>query len=88
MQGHNIVADGWAGASNPHPDPTPINRASKCLLAHLLTHVQGPMDQRTDQQTDGQTKALIEMSVRNKKVKFDRRTDKLTDGQMDGQNGL
>ena len=21
-RGHNIVADGWAGASNPHPHPT------------------------------------------------------------------
>ena len=23
-RGHNIVADGWAGASNPQPHPTPI----------------------------------------------------------------
>ena len=22
-RGHNIVADGWAGASNPHPHPNP-----------------------------------------------------------------
>ena len=22
-RGHNIVADGWAGAANPHPHPTP-----------------------------------------------------------------
>ena len=22
-RGHNIVADGWAGASNPYPPPTP-----------------------------------------------------------------
>ena len=22
-RGHNIVADGWAGASNPHPHPMP-----------------------------------------------------------------
>ena len=22
-RGHNIVADGWAGASNPHPHPDP-----------------------------------------------------------------
>ena len=24
MGGHNIVADGWAGAANPHPHPTPL----------------------------------------------------------------
>ena len=23
-RGHNIVADGWAGAANPQPYPTPI----------------------------------------------------------------
>ena len=33
-QGHNIVANGWAGASNPlpHPNPTPNHSC------HELTH--------------------------------------------------
>ena len=35
-RGHNIVADGWAGASNPqpHPNPTPNH------LYHNITHPQ------------------------------------------------
>ena len=24
-RGHNIVADGWAGASNPHQHPNPLH---------------------------------------------------------------
>ena len=28
-QGHNIVADGWAGASNPHPHPNPHPHTQK-----------------------------------------------------------
>ena len=24
-RGHNIVADGWAGASNPQPHPKPLS---------------------------------------------------------------
>ena len=31
MQGHKIVADGWAGACNPHPHPRPP-------LTHTLAH--------------------------------------------------
>ena len=38
--GYNIVADGWAGASNPHPHPSP--NAEK---------LQKPMDQRMDGQS-------------------------------------
>ena len=68
MQGHNIVADGWAGAANPHPNPTPHSiplptqtpskKASKTLvfpLFHLCTQMEGWMDGRTDRQMDGQT---------------------------------
>ena len=51
-QGHNIVADGWAGASNPHPHPTPIHKKHlKCSLSHFST-TDRRTDQRTDQRTD------------------------------------
>ena len=45
-RGHNIVADGWAGAANPHPHPTPhptplptqthTQKASKTLIFTLF----------------------------------------------------
>ena len=45
-RGHNIVADGWAGATNPHPHPTPhptplptqthTQKASKTLVFPLF----------------------------------------------------
>ena len=50
-RGHNIVADRWAGASNPHPLPNPpltlkhIQKESKTLISNLIT--------MTDQRTDG-----------------------------------
>ena len=53
MRGHNIVADGWAGTSNPHPLPNPppklkrIQKVSKTLIFNSIT--------MTDQWTDGQT---------------------------------
>ena len=40
-RGHNIVADGWARASNPHPHPNPPNtlkhtqKESKTLISHF-----------------------------------------------------
>ena len=68
-RGHNIVADGWAGASNSHPHLTPIphtqtQKASKTLVFSLidsLTQTDGP----TDGPTDGRTKPLVEVRVRN-----------------------
>ena len=61
-QGHNIVADGWAGASNPQPNPNPHpshtnihKKYPKRLFFHFLTQSlridqrsNGPMDQRMD----------------------------------------
>ena len=63
-RGHNIVADGWAGAANlqphprPHPTPFPTQthtrRASKTLVFPLFDSIitdrrtDEPMDQRTD----------------------------------------
>ena len=61
MRGHIIVADGWAGASNPHPHPTPhqtpllsqthLQKASRTLVFPLfdsITSTDGPRDGRTD----------------------------------------
>ena len=68
-RGHNIVADGWAGASNPqlHPMPPPPTYipkiAPKTLVFHFSTRAL-----RTDGRTDGRT---------------DRRTDGPTDGRTD-----
>ena len=62
---HEIVADGWAGASNPNPHPkSPTHMHKKHLkrsFPHFFTHVHGP----TDRPTDGRTKPLIELRVRN-----------------------
>ena len=81
-RGHNIVADGWTGAANPHPHPTPhptplptqthTQKASKTLVFPLFDSCS-----RTDQWTNGptdrrmdrRTKHLIELRVRNKKGK-------------------
>ena len=66
-RGHNIVADGWAGASNPHPHPNQgptlkrAQKVSKTLVFNSITMT----DQRTDGPTDGRTKPLIELRVRN-----------------------
>ena len=74
MRGHNIVADGWAGASNPHPHPKPHppthkHTIKKYLNARFPTFQlddhDGPMDGPMDGQTDGRTKPLLELRVRN-----------------------
>ena len=63
-RGHNIVADGWAGAAKPHPHsrthPTPFptqthtRKASKTLVFPLFDS-WSRTDQRTDGRTDGQS---------------------------------
>ena len=50
MRGHNIVAVGWARASNPHLHLNPP-------LKHTLNDYNGPTDRRT--------KPFIELCVRN-----------------------
>ena len=67
MRAHNIVADGWAGASNPHPYPNPpsilkhIQKVSKTLVFPCFNSMttdrrtDGPTDGRTDGRTDGQS---------------------------------
>ena len=68
-RGHNIVADGWAGAANPHPHPTPLpkqiiaQKASKTLVFPLFD--SNVTDKWMDRQTDGRTKPLIVLRVRN-----------------------
>jgi len=69
-RGHNIVADGWAGASNPHPHPNPsptlkhTQKVSKTLVFPLFNSMT-MTDKRTNGRTDGRTKPLIELRVRN-----------------------
>ena len=54
-RGHNIVADAWAGASDPHPHPNPFptlkhtQKVSKTLVFLLFNSMT------TDQRTDGRT---------------------------------
>ena len=60
-RGHNIVADGWAGAANPHPHPMPYptlfptqthtQKASKTLVCPLFDS-WSRTDRRTDRRTD------------------------------------
>ena len=62
MRGHNIVADGWAGSSNPHPHPNPpptfkpAQEVPKLLIFSLLNSMAP--DGSTDQWTDRWTKPL------------------------------
>ena len=62
-RGHNIVADGWAGASNPHPYPIPLPTLThtKSIKNARFPTFQLDDPGRTDGRTDGPT---------------DRRTDK------------
>ena len=76
-RGHNIVADGWAGASNPQPHPNHTPNPSR---THLQTNKQYQLQNHKyaffafltrawqlerDQRTNGRTKPLIELRVRN-----------------------
>ena len=50
-RGLDIVADGWAGASNPHPHPT-HKKYLKRLFSHNSTRVHEPTDRWTNGRTD------------------------------------
>ena len=75
-RGHNIVVDGWAGASDPGPHPNShlthkhSHKVSKMLVFSTfgLDHYEWT-DQwtngRTDRRMEGQTKPFIELRVRN-----------------------
>ena len=72
--GHNIVADGWAGANNPHSHPPPPNThthtqrhpipSCSIINAHFCTfnsrETHGPMDGLTDGPTDGPMDQLMD----------------------------
>ena len=64
-QGNNIVADGWAGASNPdpHPHPHPTHKNNKKLSRMLIFPLFYSVI--TDQGTDGQMKPHEQLRVRN-----------------------
>ena len=55
-RGHNIIADGWAGASNPNPYPkSPTHmqkKVSKQSFPHFSTCVHGRTNRRTNQRMD------------------------------------
>ena len=57
-RGHNIVADGWAGASKPHPHPKApptlkhTQKVSKMLVFNSITMTDQRTDRRTDRRTD------------------------------------
>ena len=65
-RGHNIVADGWAGAANshphqmPHPTPLPTQTHTKKAPAMLVFSLFDSCSL-----TDGRTEPLIELRVRN-----------------------
>ena len=68
-RGHNIVADGWAGASNLHPHPKPQtllhihkhNKYPKRSFFHFST--RSPLHNYG--RIDGRTKPLIELHICN-----------------------
>ena len=76
-RGHNIVADGWAGASYPYPHPNlplTLKHTQKVSLTLVFPHfnsmttdqrTNGPTDQQIDGRTDGRTKPLIKIRVRD-----------------------
>ena len=52
-RGHNIVADGWAGASTPQPTSNTQTYTKSIENAPFqLDHHDGPTDRRTDGPTD------------------------------------
>ena len=67
-RGHNIVADGWAGASTPQP-PSHTQTYTKSIensrFSTFRLDRHGPTDGRTNGRTDGWTKPLIELRDRN-----------------------
>ena len=70
-RGHSIVADWWAGASNAHPNLTPIHKKHlKCLFSHFSTRVHWPTDQRMyrlmDWRTDRQSLLWSRVSATKK----------------------
>ena len=53
--GHNIVADGWAGASNPQPPQTPLHTQTFPMSARNAHFSTIDSITSTDGRTDGQS---------------------------------
>ena len=54
----NIIADGWSGASNPHPNPKPYSCTQKHLkhaFSDFSTHADGWTNEPTGKQTNEPT---------------------------------
>ena len=61
-RGHDIIEEGWAGASNPHPHPNPLTphtNIHKKYLKHSFFHFLSGSP-RTDGLTDGPTDGWTE----------------------------
>ena len=59
-RGHNVVTDGWAGASNPHPhlNPPPTRKLTQKVSKTLIFLLINLMNM-TDQRMDGRTKSCV-----------------------------
>ena len=58
-RGHNFLADRWAGASNPHPDPnSPIHIRTYAKVSKTLFHLRSWTKRPTDRQMNTRTKPV------------------------------
>merc|ERR1712002_656586 len=94
-RGHNIVADGWAGASNPdphsnsHPTRKHSQKVSKTLVFPLFDSIitdgrtDGPTDQhgRTDRRTDKASYRVACPQLKRKKEKERKKDSKQANKQ-------
>ena len=64
-RGHNNVADGWAGASNPLANPNPPYTLKRTQKVFNNTSFPTFRLMLMDGPTEGRTKPLIELRVRN-----------------------
>ena len=85
--GHNIVADGWAGASNPHPhSETEEDREEQVTRGHNIVAdgwagASKPYSHPNPPPTLKHTQKVSKTLVFNSITMTDRPTDGPTDGQ-------
>ena len=98
-RGHNIVADGWAGASNPppHPNDTPnppsthshINNTHCSIVITPFSRFQLERDGRTNGPTDQRTdKASYRVACPQLKSIFSRLVDRSIRPSVGNQNKM
>ena len=85
MQGHNIVADGWAGASNPkpHPNHTPntpptpshTNNTNRSILNTRLSRFQLERDKLSV--TNGRTDKASHRVATKKEISYEAKQARL-----------